>query len=463
MSTVTQPDYIYDEMPTVLDGWGDRVRNGVWPISLPLWMAAFWVAMFLIRPWEKLIPELASLHPARIYAVAMIGVVVLSGRLRMMMSFQTLTVFIFIGALALSYFAAYDQSRAWADLYRYLTLIVFYFILISVIRTPYQLAFLATCYLVITTFYLALSEYEYFFHDSHQYRMGVRRLIGVDLTFNGPNEVAGSTVLSFPIAWAMWKTRHAFTETWPATLRRLFPYCLGIYALICLSAIVLTNSRGGVLGVLVFLALVVLSGRGIGKKLLISICLVGVVWVAMPEEHRNRVRTIWNPDVGPRNAARSAEGRIEGFRAGLEMFKQHKFAGVGLGCFALYRFHYVDGNPEEAHNLLGQTLGETGIVGTLAFSLLIVAVFANSVTTLTLTRGREDDPSVAIIREITIACVMTVLVLLYFGILSHNMLRFNWLWVAAFALLCREFAKQIIPTTDPDEGAPLEELSGQLS
>jgi hypothetical protein len=37
------------------------------------------------------------------------------------------------------------------------------------------------------------------------------------------------------------------------------------------------------------------------------------------------------------------------------------------------------------------------------------------------------------------ACRLSVFLLIFFGLFGHNMLRFTWLWLAAFALLSRGF------------------------
>src|SRR5207237_4577108 len=40
----------------------DRVSNGIWPRRFAVWMAAFYVALFIIRPWEEMLPLLGDLH-----------------------------------------------------------------------------------------------------------------------------------------------------------------------------------------------------------------------------------------------------------------------------------------------------------------------------------------------------------------------------------------------------------------
>ena len=58
--------------PTSL--WADRLHGGIWPRGIDLWMAAIWIGLFIIRPWEMLWPGLADWHIARLYAIVMIVV-----------------------------------------------------------------------------------------------------------------------------------------------------------------------------------------------------------------------------------------------------------------------------------------------------------------------------------------------------------------------------------------------------
>ena len=51
----------------------EEYKKGIWPRSICLWMAALYVALFIIRPWEQLFPQLGEIHFERIYALSMIA------------------------------------------------------------------------------------------------------------------------------------------------------------------------------------------------------------------------------------------------------------------------------------------------------------------------------------------------------------------------------------------------------
>src|SRR4030042_2789651 len=167
--------------------------------------------------------------------------------------------------------------------------------------------------------YLGKAEYEFFLHGHHTYRMGVRRLIGIETTFGGPNSVAASTVLSLPFLHFLWRCRRQLTSTWPRLWQKWFPRCLVAYGLLAVSAIVLTNSRAGMLGVIGFALLCAANGKRLSRALVAvfgAAVVLSAIWLAMPEENQNRLRTVWDPQSGPGSASGSAQGGAHGLGAG---------------------------------------------------------------------------------------------------------------------------------------------------
>lgn len=73
----------------------ERLKKGIWPRSVALWMAAFYVVLFIIRPWEQLFPSLGTIYFERVYALCMIAVVLLSGRVQIRINLQTIAVIFF--------------------------------------------------------------------------------------------------------------------------------------------------------------------------------------------------------------------------------------------------------------------------------------------------------------------------------------------------------------------------------
>ncbi len=425
----------------------ENLRRGIWPRSFPLWVTAFYMSLFIIRPWEVLFPWLAEIRFHKLYGIFMIVVVMLSNKKQLKINLQALMVIFFIFAIGISAIFARDPSLTWDPLYEYITFAIFFFILIFVVRNPYELLFIVTCYIVIMSVYLAKSQWEFFVHGQHRYDMGVYRLTGIEDTFGGPNSLAMSIVVSLPMLIFLWSIRKEFTNEWPNSWRKWFPYFLIFSGWLSVSSIILTNSRSGMVSFILFVILTTLRGRGIGKKIgyvLVGCLILIMIWAVMPEEKRNRFRTIWDLEAGPKTAQISAQGRIEGYKAGMTMFERFPLTGVGIGNFIEYRVKFVDGVALNAHNLAGQVLGETGIIGGITFILMMITALINCYKIKGLSKRNRSDRTIEILSNFGLACRDSIILLFFEGLFAHNGLRYNWLWLAAFSSLASEFAKKTI-------------------
>lgn len=422
------------------------LKNGMWPKSYTLWMAAFYMALYIIRPWERLFPSWQAFYPERTYAICMISVVFFSGKMQFRLTWQSVTVVLLFASIAFSGFFAYNSSLTWDILYGNSTLIIFYFILLLVIRTRYDLVFIVLSYIAIMCVYLGKSQWEFFLNGQHRYDMGVIRMTGIENTFGGPNSLSMSIVVSLPFALFLWKnstiiTRH-WTTVWQTRLRR----GLILYGLLAVSSIVLTNSRSGLVGFLIYVGILMFSGKGLRKKLgyvAAGVLILSLIWIIVPEGNKGRIRTIWDPEDGPANAQESAEGRVLGFEAGMEMFKRFPFTGVGAGNFVVYRARYLDGIPLQAHNLEGQLLGEMGIIGGLAFLMFIGAIITNCKHISRLSKN-QNNAVAKLFGDLARACSVSLFLLIFLGTFGHNLYRYNWLWLAAFGVLARQMQQEYI-------------------
>lgn len=424
---------------------GESLRNGVWPRSTAVWMVAAYVGLFIIRPWEQLFPWLASLHFERVCAIAMIAVVFSTRGFRLRFDFQSIAVFLFVLSLGCSYVGARQPDLCWDPFYRYITLVLFFVVLVSVIRTPYELMFMVASYISVMAIYLAKSQWEFFFNDRYRFTMDVTRLIGIEDTFGGPNWLALSIVASLPMLLLLHRIREVLCREWPVKYRKWFRRGLVVYLILAISSLILTNSRSGMLSFVVFVGITGLSGNANLSKikyLFLSIAFLGSLWLVLPDEIKGRYRTIWAPESGPENAKVSAEGRIEGFFVGIEMFRRFPVTGVGMGNFVEYRVQFVDGVPLQAHNLPGQLLGETGVMGGLGFILLVSGILLNCRRIKCLTRD-TNRAKPKVLYEFAVSVQASIVLLLFEGLFNHNVYRFNWLWLAAFSSLAAIFASEI--------------------
>jgi hypothetical protein len=418
-----------------------------WPTSLGLWLVALYLVIFLIRPWEVLMPWLQAWPVERIYAIAMLLAVMMTGR-GLRWSPQSTTVLLFLGAVGLSCLNAWQVEYAWPAFYQYATVVVTYFVIVASCRQMSDVNGLIVTYIATMEIYLAKSLWEYFVHDRHEYAQGVSRLVGIEHTYGEPNAVAMSAVVSLPLWFYLWRCRQELTGNLADVWRRLFSLTLVAFPAVVLTSVALTNSRAGMVGLAAFIGLAIWYAQRhaspLRAGLLVAILLLGL-WLVAPAEQKERLRTLWDPTAGPANAHASAGGRWEGFVAAMQMVRDRPLLGVGIGNFLAYRLAYVDGVGLVAHNLPGQILGELGWLGGGCFAALVAVAWRN---TRRLQAMGETSIELDQYRQLALALQMTLWLLLLFGLSLHNGLRFNWLWIAAFACLAHEFCQREVQRSE---------------
>ena len=136
------------------------------------------------------------------------------------------------------------------------------------------------------------------------------------------------------------------------------------------TALVLSNSRGGILAMLaqfVVAALFLLSRQSIAlRAVLITVLVVGILagtfWVG-----GDRLASNFEAATNELSTTRAGASRNEIWRATLKMFAAHPILGVGLGGYwiGITAYHDASGlmTPQEAHNDYLELLSSGGIIG----------------------------------------------------------------------------------------------------
>jgi O-antigen ligase len=398
-----------------------------------IWLLGGYMWLFVHRPFEYW-PLLGSLQLERVYMLVMLLTwIVAPGKGGLWNRIHVaLTVFTLVLAAAWVVSPYADIPGCLDVVENYFKVTVFYILVVTTVRTEKALRQLVLLYLLAVGLYMSHSILE-FLNGRYQWRMGIRRMIGVDITFSDPNAFASTLLYTLPMLLPFWYER-------PRWLPRFL--LLG-YGAALVGCILLTGSRAGFVGLIVFAFLVlVLSVR---QKVLVGVvggvigCLMLVVLsVALPEELQNRYLTLVDSSRGPQNAAESAAGRMDGFLFGLEVWQQSPLLGRGPASFG-----FATGRGGQAHNLYGQVLSEMGLLGALALLGLVVCFVWNWVET----RRLYKQPGIAPVNEqgqpvatdmvylVARSVMINVLLLLIMGWAGHNLYRYNWQWFAAFGAI----------------------------
>jgi hypothetical protein len=405
----------------------DHVSRSMKPLSAVLIMVCIYMFLVIERPWES-VRYLQGIPVERVYAVLLIIAAFLQQKFKMVASPTNKWVY---GLLALHFILApfaYSAEYAVEQGIEYAKMVILYLLILSVADDEESLKILIKAYVFSTMFYALHSLWEYH-NGRHVWRMGISRMIGADSTFSDPNSFGATIVLSLPFVYIMLRSELN------KNMRRLYY----LYFLLAVACVVLTGSRTSFAALLVLSAIWIVIQQG-KRKLMIfaaAITAMALVWSVMPEEKRDRFRTLWDEDAGPANAKQSADGRMLGWKASWRMFTQQPFTGVGAGGknYIGYRMTYRvdDGAPStsQAHILYGEVLAEFGVMGAVLFTGLVVSIWrCCRLTRSRLLQLKADRPFAY---NLSGAIMVTLVLLLVFGIGGHNFYRPLWLWLAAWS------------------------------
>jgi O-antigen ligase len=190
-------------------------------------------------------------------------------------------------------------------------------------------------------------------------------------TVGDPNELAAALLVGLAIAVAFAVNRHI-----SGPLRALS----GVSAALCLTGILLSLSRGGLIGTgCALLIAIAVGGRWRGRVLALcgALAVLAVGYFAFLASLPAQQRVL---DVG----AGGGTGRLDLWTVGLRMISAHPLQGVGSGQFPLVSVHYllrpgliqsgafILSTPKVAHNTYLNITAELGLVGGAMFVAILI-------------------------------------------------------------------------------------------
>ncbi|MGA1863754.1 MAG: O-antigen ligase family protein [bacterium] len=404
------------------------------------WLVVGYLFLFIFRPYEFW-PILGYLRIERIYMIFLLIALFLWPQKRYIHHPINKTLILFFFIMIISSVLALNRGDAFVSTYNYFKLVVFYFVILFTIQDEEQLKNFLIAYIIIMLLYVGKSSWEFFLHDRFMYRMGTKRMMGIDLTYGDPNSFAASIIYSLPFLWGMIKFK--LEKPW---IKKIL-YAYGILSLV---AIICSGSRAGMVSGLLFFFLVWLktSQKMIG---IILICiLLFLTWYMMPERYRLRFMTIYTSGIS-KSADVSAQGRIYTLKRGFDMFKKKPVFGVGPGNFKRGLALFGDYSGTSSHNLYGSMFGELGLLGTLAFILLIYKIIETHwliIAEAGFLKMEENN----FFSLFSVASIQGIILLLFNGNFGGNLYRYNWLWIGAIGVLLWHFINEFKTNGNEYEG-----------
>jgi O-antigen ligase len=391
-----------------------------------IWLLGGYMWLFVHRPFEVW-PSLGVLQIERGYMLVMILIWLVhpakglsSSRMHLALGLFTL---VLLSTWVLSPYGAMPGCLDVVE--NFAKVSVFYVLVVTTVRDEKGLRLLMLLFLAAVGLYMAHSVVE-LMHGRYQWRMGIRRMIGVDVTYGDPNSFASTLLFTAPLLLPFWRERP----------RRIPRPLLAGYLACVLGCILLTGSRTAFAGMclLGFLEIVGAARRKAQAVLVFGLAaLLGfaVLSVALPEELQNRYLTLVDSTKGPKNAQESASGRFEGFIRGVQLWEQSPLVGHGPGAFP-----YASTKGYQAHNVYGQVLSETGVAGAAAFLVLVGCFLLNWREARRRALAEPFSvPGTNFAYQVSRGIGINVLLLLATGWAGHNLFRYNWQWFAAFSVV----------------------------
>ena len=387
-----------------------------------IWLLVGYMILFIHRPFE-IWPELAAIRLERMYMIVVLVCALFSGRFKLASHPINTSLFVLLFAVLTSWILSpwFAHETAQKVVLDWLKVVLFFVLVPSFCTTRRELDLLMTGFVLATGFYVAHSVFEYAM-GRHQFSMGVRRLLGINQTLKHPNSFATVSILVMPVAYFVF--RNAINGT--AKLGAItYGFLAGIGA-------VLTSSRMGTIGLcFIGLMLIIRSKRRILWLTIVPI--IGVVtWSVIPDNKKDRIMSIFDSSVGPKNARESAETRMESFWIGMELFQKYPATGTGPGAWRA-----ASGSELVAHTIYGQAPGEVGIVGSAAFVLFVSTSLFTAYKMYTV-RKRDNNLSEEDLQyysSLGSTFLWVFCLMLLFGFSGGNLFRFYWIWNAGFLMV----------------------------
>jgi O-antigen ligase len=281
-------------------------------------------------------------------------------------------------------------------------------------------------------------------------RQGIERAVGETSVVGGPNELAGMTLLLLPLVLALRRCSQNFVA-------RLL--LLGLM-LLSLITLVVTGSRTGFIGLALIVLYYVFHSRH--KVAALTFCAVAaiVLWLAMPQQYRDRYLTTVHFAQGERLDG-SNELRVRLWKAGWRMFLDHPVLGVGAEQFGTAYGMEYSGKKHGAwmspHSLFFQVAAELGLVGLAAFGYFLYQVVkANRF----LLRFHAEHPD-GLDYQLALALGAAFLGVAFSSVFGHTLYRPHWYFIAGLVTASVWLSEtSLTPDTEVTDSEDLEGVIG---
>ncbi|MBK8420387.1 O-antigen ligase family protein [Candidatus Villigracilis saccharophilus] len=218
---------------------------------------------------------------------------------------------------------------------------------------------------------------------------------------------------------------------------------IAIVTLLIFLAAIFTGSRGAFVALIVVAPVIALEMRIKPLPALSAILAAIIIFSILPTTYAQRFQSLnvflqtSNPNAVTQDA--SFAGRSNEIRAGLAMFMDHPFLGVGFGNYGANYWDYAgklglisgesrfntSGSTKYAHSLYIEVISETGILGLTAFLLFFGLLFLDLFKIRKRYKTYHTDPDW---ETWVTSLIISIFTFLVSGIFLHGLL-FRYIWM----------------------------------
>ena len=348
-------------------GAGIPLATPVSPLAGVEWtftLAGFLLYLLVITSYRLPVGDIAV-------AMALGGILIQGGRVRFPPYLAWLTVFavwVFIGSTQSSYPDATSEQ-----LTAMLKLCLIVLVAANAMRTRPQVRLFMVFFLgCFALFPLRGAMFNFFLYGNDVQGRAVWNML-----YSNPNDLGAMALLQLSMAIALLATEPKGWVRW----------CALAGVVMVPMLILMTQSRGVFLGLVVFIAIVIAGQRrraimvlrlGVLALFLAAVAPAGV-WERLGTlKHATSTATLNEVD----GEGGSARQRSEIWKVAFKMIREHPVTGVGIGAYELNHEQYAMGeefNPtargaRDTHSLYFNVLAETGYPGLLLYLVMLVSV-----------------------------------------------------------------------------------------
>jgi putative inorganic carbon (hco3(-)) transporter len=302
-------------------------------VARPFIGLILFVTLLYTRP-EEAVPALAGMHFTLLVALVTLGgmiVQMLMDRQKLVRTPLNATILGFFGATLVSASLVGTGSDALMDIGR---LVMLVFLILNLVRTPQRYSVLVNSIIAFSS-YLALYSSYLYFTGAACIDQGVSRSQGTGI-FSDPNDLAATMTAGLALAL-----------TRVVQERGIARVSYVVMSAVMGTAIILTNSRGGLLAMIFMLAgFFIAFSRHKGRAVAVALAVAALVLVAAP----GRMKDFDSKEE-------SANSRFHFWEEGFTQLRLHPLTGVGYQKFPDVNGGFV------AHNSFVHCFAELGLPG----------------------------------------------------------------------------------------------------